>query len=109
MRGLSSSRISPPLDSVAASALVCAPRMSAANTNAGTIMRRVMLERVNRADKGCCNEALLHNRAIGDGIPQSFVLGECAETPFAPQRECIPQLDKRIQSRSRLINARSSI
>src|SRR5258708_33565100 len=109
MRVLSSSRISSPSGCVAARALVFAVQMSAANTNAGTIVRRVMLESVNRADKGCCNEALLQNRAIGDRVPQSLVLGECAETPFALQREGIPQLEKRIQSRSRLINARGPV
>jgi hypothetical protein len=55
-----------------------------------------MLESINRADKGRFNVALLNNGTIGDGIPQSFVFGECAETPFACQRECIPQLDERI-------------
>src|SRR5258708_40110156 len=89
MRGLSSSRISSPSGCVAARALVCTVQMSAANTNAGTIVRRVMLESVNRADKSCCNEELLQNRAIGDRVPQSFGFGECGETPFALQRGCI--------------------
>src|SRR5216684_2692377 len=115
MRGLNSSRILSLDGSVAATALACVADMRAARTNAGAIARRAMLARrvtlesVNRADKGRCNEALLHNRAIGDGIPQSFIFGEGAETPFARQRECVPQLEKRVQSRSRLIDACGSI
>src|SRR5258708_21509470 len=121
MRGLSSSRISLLDGSGAAAARAWVVDMRAARTNAGAIarpvtlarrfmlVRRLMLESVNRADKGRCNVALLHNGTIGDGVPQAFIFGECAETPFARQRECIPQLDKRIQSRSRLVNTRRSV